>query len=225
MDLLSQKTHHYNRKFYNKFSYKISLSLKGAGCFRVYTIQEIEDMLINGYKGRQYYLEQLLNNRDQIVDLIDFLKANGLENINKRVERDYIDFYTNDRDVYDHMSQRFLMILKHRFEPRPGTENEPDNESTIFVSKLPHNRYEYKGYLRPHKMKNDKEAKQSYLDWIDGQGDKIKISQAVKKWFLDTDWNWDRRYIYVDSQSTLLMLSMRSSEVVGKVYKHRIVDK
>jgi hypothetical protein len=225
MDLLSQKTHHYNRKFYNKFSYKVSLLIKGAGCFRLYNVDEIKTMLSSGFTGRKYYMEQMFNNRDQVFELIDFIKDNNLENITKRVERDYIDFYTNDRNVYDLMSQKFLTILKHRFEPRPGVEISEDSESTIFVSKLPHGRYEYKVYLRPHKMKGDIEAKQSYLDWIDTQGDKIKISPAVKKWFLETDWNWDRRYIHVDTQSTLLMLSMRGTEIIGKVYKHCIVDK
>ncbi len=224
MDLLSQKTRHYNRKFYNKFSYKISLRIKGSGCFRVYNVDEIKNILLSNESiGRKYYLEQLINNKEEVLELLDFLQTNNIENITKRVERDYIDFYTNDKDIYEKMSHHFLSILKHRFEPRPGLDI--DDESTIFVSKLPHGKYEYKVYLRPHKMKGDKEAKQSYLDWIDTQGDKIKISQAVKKWFLDTDWNWDRRYIHVDTQSTLLMLSMRGSEVVGKVYKHRIVDK
>jgi hypothetical protein len=194
MDLLSQKTHHYNRKFYNKFSYKVSLRIKGSGCFRLYNTNEIRNLLSSETNnGRKYYLEQLIYNKEEVLNLLDFLETNNLENITKRVERDYIDFYMNDRDIYEKMSQQFLNILKHRFEPKPGVEISSD-ESTIFVSKLPHGKYEYKVYLRPHKMKGDKEAKKSYLDWIDTQGEKIKISAAVKKWFLETDWNWDRSY-------------------------------
>lgn len=227
MDLLSQKTHHYNRKFYNKYSYKVSLFFKGAGCFRIYDIDEIKSLLSDTQptNGRKYYMEQMFHNRDNVFRLIDFLKNNKLEGMSKRIERDYIDFYTNDKNVYELMSKEFLDILKHRYEPRPGSEEENQDEGTIFVSKLPHNKYQYKVYLRPHKLKGDIDSKKSYLEWIDTQGDRIKISEAVKKWFISTDWNWDRRYIYVDSEPTLLLLSMRNSEVVGKVYKHRIVDK
>jgi len=181
--------------------------------------------MIDKEVGRKYYLDQLYKNKEQVFKLIDFMQINKIESITKRIERDHIDFYTNDKDIYEKMSNEFIDVLKHRFEPRPGIESSSGDESTIFVSKLPHQKYEYKVYLRPHKLKGDKEAKQSYLNWIDTQGDKIKISKTVKEWFLATDWNWDRRYIYVDTQSTLLMLSMRNSEVVGKVYKHCIVDK
>jgi hypothetical protein len=53
----------------------------------------------------------------------------------------------------------------------------------------------------------------------------IKISDTVKTWFMVTNWNWDRRYIYVATEADLLMLKLRSSDVVGSVFKYEIVDK
>jgi hypothetical protein len=51
------------------------------------------------------------------------------------------------------------------------------------------------------------------------------MSEAVKTWFIHTDWNWDRRYILVDEESTLLMLKLRNSDFMGKIYEYVIVDK
>jgi len=42
---------------------------------------------------------------------------------------------------------------------------------------------------------------------------------------LITEWNWDRRYMYVEDEMTLLMIKMRSSEVLGRIYEYHIIDK
>jgi hypothetical protein len=47
----------------------------------------------------------------------------------------------------------------------------------------------------------------------------------VQKWFLKTDWNWDRRYVLVEDEGTLLMMKLRNSDVVGTVYNYVVTDK
>jgi len=37
--------------------------------------------------------------------------------------------------------------------------------------------------------------------------------------------NWDRRYILVDNEKTLLMIKLHSPDAIGTVYKYEIVDK
>ena len=57
------------------------------------------------------------------------------------------------------------------------------------------------------------------------QNDKISLSESVKMWFITTDWNWDRRYVFVDNEQTLLLLKMRNCDAIGKVYEYKIGDK
>jgi type I restriction-modification system DNA methylase subunit len=73
-------------------------------------------------------------------------------------------------------------------------------------------------------MKYDKEGKAEYLSWLDKQKN-VLISEAVKNWFMSTDWNWDRRYILVEDNKTLLFLHMRNADVLGKVYEYVLSDK
>jgi hypothetical protein len=42
---------------------------------------------------------------------------------------------------------------------------------------------------------------------------------------MKTDWNWDRRYVLVEDEGTLLLMKLKNSEVVGTVYNYVIVDK
>ena len=74
-------------------------------------------------------------------------------------------------------------------------------------------------------MKGDVDAKHKYMEWIVMQGDKIRLTPVVKKWFIKTEWNWDRRYLLVEDTATLLMLQLRSGESIGKVYEYVVVDK
>ena len=100
-----------------------------------------------------------------------------------------------------------------------------DSATNVAVIKYPHDRYKHKVYLLPHKMKGDKESKQRYLEWLKKQCPKVTCTKAVEKWFLDTDWNWDRRYILVEDEAMLLMLKLRNSDVVGRVYNYILTDK
>ena len=74
-------------------------------------------------------------------------------------------------------------------------------------------------------MKGDLDAKQKYIEWIEMQGEKVRLSKRVKEWFIKTDWNWDRRYLLIEDDQTLLMLQMRSGDAIGKVYEYVVVDK
>jgi hypothetical protein len=77
----------------------------------------------------------------------------------------------------------------------------------------------------PHKMAKDREGKQKYLAWLKSQAPRITCTPAIERWFLTTDWNWDRRYVLVEDESTLLMMKLRGADVVGRVYNFIVCDK
>ena len=74
-------------------------------------------------------------------------------------------------------------------------------------------------------MANDRLGKKRYIDWLKTQMPRVTCTSAVEKWFLATDWNWDRRYILVEDDQTMLMMKLRNAEVVGKIYNFVISDK
>jgi hypothetical protein len=164
------------------------------------------------------------DNSKSLIDICSFLNATPTEDWTKRIETHQLDFYTNDRALYDSFCRKFNKIIIQQFEPSEDTLELLKNQYTTIVKKLPHNKYRYKAFLRPHKMKGDSDAKQSYINWINSQGEKILMSDVVKAWFLYTDWNWDRRYLLVEDTATLLMLQMRSGDAIGKVYEYVFPD-
>ena len=216
-----------NRKFYNKWLYKVTLAFKGANVFRSYSLSDIQEYFSNGTPDDRPYsmLSRAWADKDELIKLSTFLLAYDPTIWTKRIEHSYIDFYTNDREFYDSLAAAFNYRVNQQFEPDAEISELLEQPQSIVVTKLPHNRYKHKVYLKPHKMAGDIEGKTKYVEWLKSQSPRITCTPAVEKWFIKTDWNWDRRYVLVEDEHTLLMLKLRNSEVAGKVYNYIITDK
>lgn len=224
----SQKIKLTSRKFYGKWLYKISLRQAGCAIFRNYKFDYIKELCLSSSEMiKPYNIHQkAYNNRESILKLCEVLEKYDSTSWTKRIENSNLDLYTNDPIFYQDVSEEFQDIVVHQFEPDPSTIDLLNNlPSVVAVKKLPHNRYQYRVYLLPHKMAGDREGKQKYIDWLKNQGDRVTCTTAIENWFIRTDWNWDRRYILVENESTLLMLKLRNSEVVGRIYNYIISDK
>lgn len=223
------KTKITSRKFYNKWLYKVSLKMPGMAVLRNKTLEDAElycSTITPETKERSYSLAaKVYANREYLLKIIRFLKHYDQSIWSKRIETDIVDIYTNDRSFYDAISLKFNSMLVHQFEPASGDVATLTDSHTIIGKKLPHDKYQFRVYLLPHKMASDKASKQHYLNWIKKQGEKITCTPAVEKWFLTTNWNWDRRYVLVEDEATLLMLKLRNAEVVGRIYKYVVSDK
>jgi hypothetical protein len=133
--------------------------------------------------------------------------------------------YTNDRVFFNNVSTNLSTLATQAFEPDEANIDLLENAGAIIGKKLPHDRYRYRVYLQPHKLANDNVSKKKFIDWIKGQQPRITCTTSVENWFMKTNWNWDRRYVLVEDEQTLLMLKIRNSDVVGKIYNYQVADK
>jgi hypothetical protein len=202
------------RKFYNKWLYKITLTIQGINYFRYSDLSSITPRSYSYRKTDTFYLHELDAE----------LKSVEKSQWGKRIECNNIDIYTNDRDLFLRLSKRFEDITVHRFEP-VNEQQLLENGNVYVVNQYPYNRYHYKVFLSPHSLSNEEDRKMQFLAWVDTQGDRVRISDSVRNWFIRMNWNWDRRYMYVEDEQTLLMLKMRESDALGKVYKYLLADK
>ena len=226
--MLLQKTKPTTRKFYGKWLYKASFDIPGCAFLRSKSIEETEQFCFgpDPESYQQSVKQRAWNNRFTLLNVCSALHKYNKDDYSLRIESSILDVYTNDKALYERISNNLEKQLRHRFEPSEATiEILNTNQNYISVDKLPKGRYNYRVYLLPHKMKGDKEGKQKYLDWLKKSGGKITCTPSVEKWFLDTDWNWDRRYVLVEDEATLLMLKLRNSEVVGRIYNFVVSDK
>ena len=211
------KPQYINRKFYGKWLYKVTLQLPGITVFRLPVVTDLKNHFLKRH-------DSLDHNQETIIDLYNYLLPLDKDSYGRRIERNLIDLYFNDENICLDLIKKFKPRLIHYFAPDPRINKANIDARTIIAKQYPHKKYHYKVYLQPHKLSNDKEAKTDLVSWMSNQRG-IKISDTVKNWFIVTNWNWDRRYIYVETEADLLMLKLRNSDAVGSVFKYEIIDK
>ena len=224
------KTKTTTRKFYGKWLYKVSLHLEGCSLYRMRSITEIKVILSQeappGRWGTYTAAWRAWNNRALLEPFFTLLEQYSKDTFNIRIEGANLDLYTNDSAIYEKFSNEFSGQVIHRFAPEETSlDLLNENSNYIVVKKLPKDRYRYRVYLKPHKMANDIEGKTNFIKWIKAQDGRITCSETLESWFIATNWNWDRRYVLVEDESTLLMLKLRSSDAVGRIYNFVVSDK
>lgn len=219
------------RKFYNKWLYKITLNIPGIYAFRYLGLAKDDEQLtsselfqrVGPYIASSTRLK-LQQNQSSIVNLSNSLQGYDPKEWGMRVEGDCVDLYTNNKDIFDMLSKKFSKQTTRRFEPQADTIDLLDT-GVYVAKKYPFDQYKYKVFLLPHKFDRDKKKKQDYIKWLETQGDKVRMTDTTKDWFKTWNYNWDRRYMYVEDDKTLLLIKLRNPEALGKVYKYVVADK
>jgi hypothetical protein len=196
----------------------------GVAIFRQYKLEEIPTLELTPNSNVNSIRTRAAHNKVNIVALATFLSGWESTVWAKRIESSNIDIYINDKQLYQQLLEKFASIVVLCYEPDESNLSILENTGSIVAKKFPHDKYHYKAYLLPHRIKN-KESKKELIEWIDGQNERILISDSVKYWFISTEYNWDRRYVLVEDEYTLLMLKLRSADSLGRVYNYVISDK
>ncbi|MEN6293834.1 MAG: hypothetical protein ABFD07_17690 [Methanobacterium sp.] len=201
------------------------MTLNGATAFRHYSVSTLQTMIENRVFSSSWYVSKLSETQEHSLKIIDSLIQYDKTDYSIRVESDILDIYTNNKDLYDVLSNNLSDILRYRCEPSPLSATDLEDANVILTKKLPQDKYQFRMYLKPHKMAGDIDGKRRYLNWLKLQMPRVTCTESIESWFLRTDWNWDRRYILVEDDATLMLLQMRDPEVCGRVYKFVLHDK
>jgi hypothetical protein len=198
--------------------------MPGVAILRLHQLETIPSLEFKVGSYTHSTMTKATHNKDTIIALSTLLIEWDEMLWAKRIENSDIDIYTSNKELYEKLLTDFSSLVIVCYAPNERDLSILENTGSIIAKKLPHDKYHYKAFLLPHKIKS-KEDKQLYLNWIEGQGTRILISNTVKEWFIKTEWNWDRRYLLVEDEQTLLMLKLRNSEAIGRVYDYVISDK
>lgn len=216
-----------NRKFYNKWLYKVTVRC-GASFVLRYLNNDIAALKTQikdenfSVRYAPWVKDNITKNKIGVLKILDILEKYPGE-WGKRIEG-HLDIYTNNIDLYNELSEKLEKDIFHRYEPDGNTLDLLDECYTIIGKKLPHNKYQYRVYLTPHKIAS-RQDKESLLNWLDNQKPRVTLTDSVKHWFIYNYTNWDRRYILVEDEGTLMMLKLRQANAIGKVYKYVVSDK
>lgn len=221
------------KKFYNKYIYKVSLKLEGAYALRTLGHQEIldfatglrappqsDDYEFSTQTWRQKNAHLIQSNSKVWISLLGILNSVPKEESTVRIETDILDIYTNNKSLYESLCYEFSDITRTRHEPAPGmTDTLLDSNQEIFVKELPHCMYNFQVDLKTPKSLTFEEL-ENLADWCKSRRPAIAFTDATYKWLVKRDMFNTRRWIYIDTESTLLMLRLRCNDLVSTVRKY-----
>ena len=221
------------KKFYNKYIYKVSLRLEGAYALRTLSHQEILDFatglrpppqsdeaMFSTITWRGKNAQTIVEHGKTWISFLGIINTVPKNEVTIRIETNILDVYTNNKILYKTLCYEFADITRNRHEPAPGMEDTLlDSDQEIFVKELPHNMYNYQVDLKTPKSLKYNELV-SLAEWCKSRKPAIAFTDATYNWLLKRDIFNTRRWIYVDNDSTLLMLRLRCNDLIGTVRKY-----
>ena len=127
--MLSKKTKLTNRKFYNKWLYKVTLICEGCSLFRSKSLEEIKEFCLGDDPAEHRFSlwTRAYNNKQDILDICNILDVQDKNSYKLRIERNNIDFYTNDPTFYKDLSEKLKLqgISTGNVYPSPISSQKP----------------------------------------------------------------------------------------------------
>lgn len=214
-----QKT---NKLFYKKYPYKIKCHIKGAWLLRNNVIEETI-RYCNSQSAPSWKWANVYTNHNvdvpEVADFIEKIKP-YFDLVKLRIEHNFLDIYTEDRQIYDTLSNSLSKWVQYVWEP----ENQKylnfllsSNSVKILCDEYPHKKYRYKVYI---KNKLNPETKKNFSSWASNYPEKIITTGESTAWLdnvLMYTWN---PCLYIEDQATLSMVCLFLGNNVQRVEEY-----
>ena len=105
------------KKFYNRYVYKVSLSIPGIGILRWHDFNSLREMRLNPKNQphlpvwREDTVVQVFDNRKLWLSLTTLLKSHEGE-YSRRLQIDTLDLYTNNDTLYGRLCDDFCDCIR-----------------------------------------------------------------------------------------------------------------
>jgi len=195
-----------NKLFYGKWPYKVDGNLVGAYAIR-FSPKFFKEWVTNPTQG---YRAGASLDKNEVVDFREIIETLKVTlSIRVRADSRSFSIFCIDRSSVDSV----ISILKKWVHTTysPESDNVLDfiqnnSNKLVIVNHFPHEKYRYKVWLN---SKASSDTKQRFLKWTYLYAEKIKIADSTTKWLATEAKRWyTSPFIYVDSQSTLLLVNM-----------------
>jgi hypothetical protein len=171
------------------------------------------------YKWTNIYRRHHNVDIHDIVDFTEKLKP-CFDLVKIRIEHDFLDIYTEDRQIYDTLSNSLSKWTKYVWEP----ENQEylnfllsSNSVKILCDEYPHKKYRYKVYI---KQKLSLETKKNFASWVKNYPEKIITTGDSTAWLNEEiAYTWNP-CVYIEDQATLSMVGLFLGSNVQRVEEY-----
>lgn len=200
-----------NKLFYGKYPYKVSTRLTGAGSFRFISLfkeiaQQIPGSKIK-YKDFDAYTQVFLKYGTQIK---------------YRIESNTVNFFMEDRTIYDSICSELSKYIVSLTEPESETELNVlySKNKIVLCDAYPHGIYKYKVIYKT----NSPQLKTTLLNWHNTYPETvIKFSKkSIAELSHSRSYYWDYSFLYLQDEKFLSMLYLLGNGYIKRVEEYVI---
>jgi hypothetical protein len=154
-----------------------------------------------------------------------FLQTTPVKDYALRISRLHTDVYFNNKLLFDKICADCHDFITLCVVPDSSSIPLLEKHNTVVVKVLPFTKFEFKVYLKPSMIVGE-ESRKLFYEWLISQGDKIRTSKKLKHWIISIEKHYSRRkFVYVDTEKTLLLLTMKNASAIGTIYRYVVNDK
>lgn len=190
--------HNTNRLFYNKYPYKIVISLNKQCLYRRYNLKIPKILYDNG-----------IHIQDSVLKNIDDY------NIRYRLESNHLSVFLTDKQVFDRLTKELSKSILEVWEPQTQDQLELllTRKKIILVDKLPHRCYKHKLYLKKIPLEN----KRYIFSWLKTfPKNNFKISKTTERYLLGNVYWTSNPFILVKDDQLLTLVCLKLNDFIDK---------
>lgn len=208
-----------NKLFYGKYAYKISTNVYGGHLIRFLKFDMLKKWCSN--QVSIVWLNKYLQiDKATLLDYINQLEPYLCEEIQLRTERNTVNIFLKDRELYDQMTESLKFYIE--FISEPASEQELDtllnDTKTVLCNQFPKGIYRYKVILKD--MPSD--IRHNFLNWSKQYSKKLHFPPNTKKSLQVVYPWWGDHYFYVSDDKMLLLTKLFIQGYIRRVEEYKL---
>jgi hypothetical protein len=197
-----------NKLFFGKWPFKVETCLKGTSLIKRLGFEGARKWCTGDahQQFNQYTFYKTIH-RVELKEYIDLLEPFIGPNLQMRSEYYNLNFYTDDRKIYEGLQQQLAPWVCGISEPKADELDFLQNNSNniILCDKLPYGKFKHKLYIGTSMPQSQRE---NFLKWLNNYNGDIRASQGSVGWMLGHKPYFQNPFIYVEDKKTLAMVGL-----------------
>ena len=203
------KVYNTNRLFFKKYLYKVETAIGGASYVKRWGVKETLEFCNNPESTRGYYFQKSNTvDKGTLKKYITAIEPFLDKDVQLRAENNTLSFFLNDEQLYQNLVQAAKPWVRSITEPATKEDTTALLEgktSQVLCNELPHEKFQYKVYLR-YQMPSH--LRLAFLEWIKNYGDAVRPSKSTLKWMTNHSPYMQDPFIHVSDKNQLLLTKL-----------------
>lgn len=197
-----------NKLFFGKWPFKVETCLKGTSLIKRLGLEDTRKWC-DGDAHQQFnqYSFYKTIHRIELREYIDLLEPFIGPNLQMRSEYHNLNFYTDDRKIYEGLQRELAPWVRGISEPEGDDLEFLQNNSSriVLCNELPYGKFKHKVYLKTSMPQPQRE---NFVKWLGNYNGDVRASLGSVGWMLGQKPYFQGPFVYIADSQTLAMVGL-----------------